>query len=124
MNKWVPQIDQENECLMTKSFVSYVSKYSVAALVTNTKLPSVVEFINRFQIFVPRLQVDAVLLAQKLRENCQVAVEGQEKTDIERVLLSSDSYIVFEASNSSGIKIVNQREAASSNIYRHKEFNL
>ncbi|KVI03038.1 AAA+ ATPase domain-containing protein [Cynara cardunculus var. scolymus] len=55
----------------------------------------------------------------------QVAVEGQEKSDnIERGMLSSDSYIVFEASNSSGIKIVNQREAASSNIFRHKEFNL
>ncbi|KAI7754037.1 hypothetical protein M8C21_029149 [Ambrosia artemisiifolia] len=39
-------------------------------------------------------------------------------------MLSEDSYIVFEASNSSGIKIVNQREAASSNIFKHKEFNL
>ncbi|KAA8523903.1 hypothetical protein F0562_010326 [Nyssa sinensis] len=39
-------------------------------------------------------------------------------------MLSDDTYIVFEASNSSGIKIVNQREAASSNIFRQKEFNL
>ncbi|KAA8526831.1 hypothetical protein F0562_008940 [Nyssa sinensis] len=39
-------------------------------------------------------------------------------------MLSADSCIVFEAPNSSGIKIVNQREAASSNIFRHKEFNL
>ncbi|KAL4554011.1 hypothetical protein LXL04_039870 [Taraxacum kok-saghyz] len=94
-------------------------------------------------------QVDAVHLAQHLRKKfinqvmtagqrvtfehqgngyiftvSQVAVEGQEKAAIERGLLSSDSYIVFEASNSSGIKIVNQREAASSNIFRHKEFNL
>ncbi|XP_024975861.1 vesicle-fusing ATPase-like [Cynara cardunculus var. scolymus] len=95
-------------------------------------------------------QVDAVLLAQQLKKRfvnqvmtsgqrvtfeyhgsgyiftvTQVAVEGQEKSDnIERGMLSSDSYIVFEASNSSGIKIVNQREAASSNIFRHKEFNL
>ncbi|CAH1449912.1 unnamed protein product [Lactuca virosa] len=94
-------------------------------------------------------QVDAIVLAQKIRERfinqvmtagqrvtfefigngyiftvTQVAVEGQDKTDIERGMLSSDSYIVFEASNSSGIKIMNQREAASSNIFRHKEFNL
>ncbi|KAI3675396.1 hypothetical protein L1987_84986 [Smallanthus sonchifolius] len=93
--------------------------------------------------------VDAVLLAQQLRKRLinqvltsgqrvtfeyhgngyiftvtQVAVEGQEKSDIERGMLSEDSYIVFEASNSSGIKIINQREAASSNIFKHKEFNL
>ncbi|KAI3809935.1 hypothetical protein L1987_19539 [Smallanthus sonchifolius] len=93
--------------------------------------------------------VDAVLLAQQLRKRfinqvltsgqrvtfeyhgngyiftvTQVAVEGQEKSDIERGMLSEDSYIVFEASNSSGIKIINQREAASSNIFKHKEFNL
>ncbi|CAH1422727.1 unnamed protein product [Lactuca virosa] len=35
----------------------------------------------------------------------QVDVESHDKTDIERGMLSSDSYIVFEASNSSGIKI-------------------
>ncbi|CAE6136652.1 unnamed protein product [Arabidopsis arenosa] len=52
-------------------------------------------------------------------------VEGQDHSNgIERGLLSKDTYIVFEASNSSGIKIVNQREAASSNIFKHKEFNL
>ncbi|CAB81033.1 putative component of vesicle-mediated transport [Arabidopsis thaliana] len=52
-------------------------------------------------------------------------VEGQDHTNgIERGLLSKDTYIVFEASNASGIKIVNQREAASSNIFKHKEFNL
>ncbi|KVI10498.1 AAA+ ATPase domain-containing protein [Cynara cardunculus var. scolymus] len=95
-------------------------------------------------------QVDAVLLAQQLRKRfvnqvltsgqrvtfeyhgngfiftvTQVTVEGQDKSNnIERGMLVSDSYIVFEASNSSGIKIINQREAASSNIFRHKEFNL
>lgn len=95
-------------------------------------------------------QVDAILLAQQLRKRfinqvltsgqrvtfeyqgngyiftvTQVAVEGQDKSDnIERGMLVADSYIVFEASNSSGIKIINQREAASSNIFRHKEFNL
>ncbi|KAI3769259.1 hypothetical protein L6452_00360 [Arctium lappa] len=95
-------------------------------------------------------QVDAVLLAQQLRKRfvnqvmtsgqrvtfeyhgngyiftvTQVAVEGQDKSDnIERGMLVSDSYIVFEAPNSSGIKIINQREAASSKIFRHKEFNL
>lgn len=36
----------------------------------------------------------------------QVAVEGQENSDIERGILSEDSYIVFEASNSSGIKVL------------------
>ncbi|KAG6754867.1 hypothetical protein POTOM_040667 [Populus tomentosa] len=55
----------------------------------------------------------------------QAAVEGREDSkDAERGMISSDTYIVFEASNSSGIKIVNQREAASSNIFRQKEFNL
>ncbi|KAK4589371.1 hypothetical protein RGQ29_020089 [Quercus rubra] len=55
----------------------------------------------------------------------QVAVAGQEKSStIERGMISSDTYIVFETSNASGIKIVNQREAASSNIFRRKEFNL
>ncbi|KAL2472825.1 Vesicle-fusing ATPase [Forsythia ovata] len=95
-------------------------------------------------------QVDAVLLSQQIRKRFinqimttgqrvtfeyhgnlyiftvnQANVEGQEKSNsIERGMISADTYIVFEASNSSGIKIVNQREAASSNIFRHKEFNL
>ncbi|KAJ9564575.1 LOW QUALITY PROTEIN: hypothetical protein OSB04_000541, partial [Centaurea solstitialis] len=119
--------------------------------------------------------VDAVLLTQQIKKRFvnQVMTSGQrvtfeyhgngccgraDKSDPERGMLSSDSYIVFEASNSSGIKvlffetsdliktllvlltlllflnlcifssismqIVNQREAASSNIFRHKEFNL
>nr|POE44589.1 vesicle-fusing atpase [Quercus suber] len=55
----------------------------------------------------------------------QAATEGQEKSStIERGMISRDTYIVFETSNASGIKIVNQREAASSNIFRQKEFNL
>ncbi|KAG8364940.1 hypothetical protein BUALT_Bualt18G0050900 [Buddleja alternifolia] len=55
----------------------------------------------------------------------QATVEGQEKSNgIERGMISADTYIIFEAPNSSGIKILNQREAASSNIFRHKEFNL
>ncbi|XP_050287595.1 vesicle-fusing ATPase-like [Quercus robur] len=95
-------------------------------------------------------QVDAVLLAGQLKKRFmnqvmtagqrvsfeyhgnnyvftvnQAAVEGQEKSStIERGKISSDTYIVFETSNASGIKIVNQREAASSNIFRQKEFNL
>ncbi|OAY26193.1 vesicle-fusing ATPase [Manihot esculenta] len=95
-------------------------------------------------------QVDAVLVANQLRKRFinqvmttgqrvsfeyhgnnyiftvnQAVVEGREKSnDFERGMISSDTYFVFEASNSSGIKIVNQREAASSNIFRHKEFNL
>ncbi|CAK7350585.1 unnamed protein product [Dovyalis caffra] len=95
-------------------------------------------------------QIDAVLLANQLRKRFanqvmtsgqrvtfeyhgnnyiftvnQAVVEGREDSnDIERGMISSDTFIVFEALNSSGIKIVNQREAASSNIFRQKEFNL
>ncbi|XP_058211082.1 vesicle-fusing ATPase-like [Rhododendron vialii] len=95
-------------------------------------------------------QVDAVLLAQQIRKRFinqvmtagqrvtfeyhgngyiftvnQAVVEGQEKPDsIERGIITTETYIVFEVSKSSGIKIVNQREAASSNIFRQKEFNL
>ena len=36
----------------------------------------------------------------------QAAVEGQEKSNnIERGMISNETYIVFEASNSSGIKV-------------------
>ncbi|KAK6934261.1 CDC48, domain 2 [Dillenia turbinata] len=95
-------------------------------------------------------QVDAVLLSQQLRKRFmgqvmtsgqrvtfeyhgngyiftvnQAAVEGREKSNkIERGIITDETYFIFEAQNSSGIKIVNQREAASSNIFRHKEFNL
>ncbi|OAY24815.1 vesicle-fusing ATPase [Manihot esculenta] len=95
-------------------------------------------------------KVDAVLLANQLRKRYinqvmttgqrvsfeyhgnnyiftvnQAVVEGREKSnDVERGMVSGDTYFIFEAANSSGIKIVNQREAASSNIFRHKEFNL
>ncbi|XP_048132413.1 vesicle-fusing ATPase-like isoform X2 [Rhodamnia argentea] len=55
----------------------------------------------------------------------QAAVEGHEMSNApEKGMISNDTYIVFEASYASGIKIVNQREAASSNIFRQKEFNL
>ncbi|KAK9674096.1 hypothetical protein RND81_12G211100 [Saponaria officinalis] len=54
----------------------------------------------------------------------QAAVEGLENAGIERGLLSADTYIVFEAAGGSGIQIFNQRESASSNIFRQKEFNL
>ncbi|KAK9085279.1 hypothetical protein Sjap_025690 [Stephania japonica] len=96
-------------------------------------------------------QIDAALLSQQLRKRFlnqvmtagqrvsfeyhgtnyiftvnQAVVEGKEesKNSLERGMVSSDTYIIFEAPNSSGIKIVNQREAASSNIFRQKEFNL
>ncbi|GKV10910.1 hypothetical protein SLEP1_g22214 [Rubroshorea leprosula] len=94
--------------------------------------------------------VDAVLLAMQLKQRFinqvmtagqrvsfeyhgnnyiftvnQAVLEGQEGSNApERGLISNETYIIFEASNSSGIKIVNQREAASSNIFRQKEFNL
>nr|GME05322.1 vesicle-fusing ATPase [Ipomoea batatas] len=55
----------------------------------------------------------------------QAQIEGHSKSNkIERGLLSSETYIIFEAANGSGIKITNQREAASSSIFRQKEFNL
>ncbi|KAG0480665.1 hypothetical protein HPP92_011523 [Vanilla planifolia] len=54
----------------------------------------------------------------------QAMVEGQEKNSIERGIICKETYIVFEAASNSGIKIINQREAASSNIFRQKEFNL
>ncbi|GMJ14677.1 N-ethylmaleimide sensitive factor [Hibiscus trionum] len=95
-------------------------------------------------------QVDAVLLAKQLRKRFMNQVmtvgqkvtfeyhgnnyiftvsvaqlEGQETSGApERGMISGDTYFIFDAQNSSGIKVVNQREAASSNIFRHKEFNL
>ncbi|XP_042508745.1 vesicle-fusing ATPase-like [Macadamia integrifolia] len=95
-------------------------------------------------------QIDAALLAQQLRKRfidqvmtegqrvsfeyhgnnyiftvTRANVEGQEKSNgPERGIITNDTYLVFEASKASGIKIVNQREAASSNIFRQKEFNL
>ncbi|RWR86427.1 vesicle-fusing ATPase-like protein isoform X1 [Cinnamomum micranthum f. kanehirae] len=95
-------------------------------------------------------QVDAALLAQQLRKRFidqvmttgqrvsfeylgtnfiftvnQAEVEGLEDSKtIQRGMVSTETYFVFETSPSSGIKIVNQREAASSNIFRQKDFNL
>uniref|UniRef100_A0A803MHD3 Vesicle-fusing ATPase n=1 Tax=Chenopodium quinoa TaxID=63459 RepID=A0A803MHD3_CHEQI len=54
----------------------------------------------------------------------QAVVEGQEKSDSERGMLSDDTYTIFEAAGGSGIKIINQRESASSNLFKQKEFNL
>ncbi|KAI9096005.1 hypothetical protein K1719_026152 [Acacia pycnantha] len=95
-------------------------------------------------------QIDAVLLSKQLKKRfinqvmtagqkvlfefhgnnynftvSQAVVEGQEKSNsLERGMISDDTYIIFEASRDSGIKIVNQREAATSNIFKQKEFNL
>ncbi|GMY37362.1 vesicle-fusing ATPase-like [Fagus crenata] len=94
-------------------------------------------------------QVDAALLAQKLKKRfmnqvmtagqrvsfeynginyiftVNQAAVGQEKSDaLERGMISSDTYIVFETSDASGIKIVNQHKGAGGNIFRQKEFNL
>ncbi|KAG2674447.1 hypothetical protein I3843_13G120800 [Carya illinoinensis] len=95
-------------------------------------------------------QIDAVLLSNQLRNRFidqvmttgqrvsfeyhgnnyiftvnQAAVGGQQNSNsLERGIIASDTHFVFETSNASGIKIVNQREAASSNIFRQKEFNL
>ncbi|KAJ0979968.1 hypothetical protein J5N97_015442 [Dioscorea zingiberensis] len=96
-------------------------------------------------------QLDAVVLAQQIRkrflnqvmttgqkvsfEFCgtnyiftvnQATLEGGQESSkgLERGFITADTYFVFEASPNSGIKIINQREAASSNIFRQKEFNL
>ncbi|KAI4365131.1 hypothetical protein MLD38_021147 [Melastoma candidum] len=95
-------------------------------------------------------QIDAVLLAGQLRKKFnnqvmtvgqrvsfeyhgnnyiftvnQASVEGHEASNgPERGMITSDTYIVFEASSASGIKVVNQREAANSKIFKRKEFNL
>ncbi|CAL4974090.1 unnamed protein product [Urochloa decumbens] len=95
-------------------------------------------------------QLDAVLLARQLRkrfldqvmttgqkvtfEFCginyifivnQALLEGQESsTPLDRGFLSSDTYIIFETVSNSGIKVINQKEAASSKLFKHKEFNL
>ncbi|KAH6764278.1 AAA-type ATPase family protein [Perilla frutescens var. frutescens] len=95
-------------------------------------------------------QVDAVLVSQQIRKRFmnqimttgqrvtfeyhgngyiftvnQVTVGVQDKSNVmDRGLIAPDTYIIYEAPNSSGIKIVNQRESANSNIFRHKEFNL
>nr|CAB3464699.1 unnamed protein product [Digitaria exilis] len=55
----------------------------------------------------------------------QALLEGQENsTPFDRGFLSSDTYIIFEAAPNSGIKVINQKEAASSKLFKHKEFNL
>ncbi|XP_078427613.1 AAA-type ATPase family protein [Wolffia australiana] len=97
-------------------------------------------------------QLDAVLLAQQLRrrfvdqvmtigqrvtfEYCgviyiftvnQALVEdggGKKSGTLERGIFSEETYIIFEATPNSGIKVVNQREAASTKIFKQKEFNL
>ncbi|KAK7362829.1 hypothetical protein VNO77_04953 [Canavalia gladiata] len=94
--------------------------------------------------------IDAVLLAKQLRKRfinqvmtagqkvlfeyhgnnysftvTQASVEDQDKSNsLERGMISDDTYIIFETSRDSGIKIVNQREGATSNIFKQKEFNL
>ncbi|GAB2229919.1 hypothetical protein Droror1_Dr00014175 [Drosera rotundifolia] len=55
----------------------------------------------------------------------EAVVEGQaESNRIERGVIAEETYIVFEAAAGSNIKIINQRESASSSIFKHKEFNL
>lgn len=55
----------------------------------------------------------------------QTIVDGQgDKENIDRGMLSKETYIIFEAASNSGIKIMNQREAASSNIFKQKDFDL
>lgn len=91
--------------------------------------------------------VDAVLLTDKIRKTYanqvmtagqrvtfeyhgnnyvftvnQAAVDGLESN--ERGMIAPDTFIVFEASNASGIKVVNQREGQATNLFKHKEFNL
>ncbi|CAA7061666.1 unnamed protein product [Microthlaspi erraticum] len=95
-------------------------------------------------------EVDAVQLSTQLKRKfiAQVLTVGQRATfeyhgtnyvftvsravteadnlsnGIERGMICEDTYIVFEASNATGIKIMNQRDAATSKIFKEKEFNL
>ncbi|CAH2045375.1 unnamed protein product [Thlaspi arvense] len=95
-------------------------------------------------------EVDAVQLSTQLRTKFiyQVLTVGQRATfeyhgnnyiftvnravleaenqsnGIERGMISEDTYFVFEASNATGIKIINQKDAATSKIFKEKEFNL
>ncbi|XP_011628809.1 vesicle-fusing ATPase [Amborella trichopoda] len=95
-------------------------------------------------------EIDAVQLSQQLRKRClyqvmtvgqrvlfeyhgtnyiftvnQAVIEGQEESEtFERGMISPETYIVFECSPNTGIKIVNQREAANSKIFKQKDFNL
>ncbi|EFH46127.1 predicted protein [Arabidopsis lyrata subsp. lyrata] len=60
-----------------------------------------------------------------LTVNRAVVLADENQTNgIERGMIGNDTYFVFEASNASGIKIINQREAATSKIFKEKEFNL
>ncbi|CAL9226331.1 unnamed protein product [Arabidopsis halleri] len=60
-----------------------------------------------------------------LTVNRAVVLSDENQTNgIERGMIGNDTYFVFEASNASGIKIINQREAATSKIFKEKEFNL
>ncbi|KAM5588225.1 vesicle-fusing ATPase [Rosa sericea] len=52
------------------------------------------------------------------------AVRSEESSSVERGMISSETYFIFEAPSVNGIKIVNQRSATTSNIFKHKEFNL
>ncbi|KAF3602108.1 hypothetical protein F2Q69_00034455 [Brassica cretica] len=53
-----------------------------------------------------------------------IEADGSQTNGIERGMICNDTYFVFEASNASGIKIMNQREAATRKIFKEKEFNL
>ncbi|KAK2436751.1 cell division cycle protein [Trifolium repens] len=93
-------------------------------------------------------QIDAIVLAKQLRKRLSkqvmttgqkvlfehqginysftvshVTVEGQERSS-DRGMISDDTFIAFEASRDSGIKIINQRDGTTSNIFKQKEFNL
>ncbi|XP_050370156.1 vesicle-fusing ATPase [Argentina anserina] len=52
------------------------------------------------------------------------AVRSEESNSVERGMISSETYFVFEAPSGNGIKIVGQRSDTTSKIFKHKEFNL
>ncbi|KAJ6738169.1 VESICULAR-FUSION PROTEIN NSF [Salix koriyanagi] len=72
--------------------------------------------------FIPPEDFNLALLTLEL----EFVKKGTRNEQIDAVILANQLRKRFAkpASNSSGIKIVNQREAASSNIFRQKEFNL
>ncbi|CAI8618212.1 unnamed protein product [Vicia faba] len=95
-------------------------------------------------------QIDAIVLAKQLRRrlNNQVMTAGQKvlfefqgnnysftvreatvegrgkSSSIERGMILDDTFFVFDAPRDSGIKVINQREGTTSNIFKQKEFNL
>ncbi|KAJ3670985.1 hypothetical protein LUZ60_008411 [Juncus effusus] len=126
------------------SVTSFVPPENFKLALLNLQLDFVKSKVGRIE------ELDAVVLAQLIRKRfCdqvmttgqratfefqgtnyvftvnQALLEGQESaTPLDRGSIATDTYIIFEAIPTSGIKVINQREAASSKLFKHKDFNL